>query len=107
MIVCLSVFLDTQLMFLSVTTISFAFLFACCVYCLSTCISRNVYIYFYFFFSVRTGLQRFKPLDPNALVPGRNLAESVSLSSLSLGGVPRQKFLLVTVMDKEVRKMIG
>ena len=54
------------------------------------------------FHSVRTGLQRFRPLDPNAPVPGRIPSDSTSLSSLSLGGVPRQKFLLVTLLDKEV-----
>ncbi|KAJ7386497.1 KICSTOR complex protein szt2 [Desmophyllum pertusum] len=51
---------------------------------------------------IRTGLQRFKPLDPNAPVPGRMLPDNVSLSSLSVGGVPRQKFLLVTILDKDV-----
>ena len=94
-------------MFLSVTTISLPS-YLLVVWTVYPPVSLGMYIYiFNFFFSVRTGLQRFKPLDPNALVPGRNLAESVSLSSLSLGGVPRQKFLLVTVKDKEVRKMIG
>ena len=95
-------------MFLSVTTISLpSYLLVVWTVYPPVSLGMYIYIYFYFFFSVRTGLQRFKPLDPNALVPGRNLAESVSLSSLSLGGVPRQKFLLVTVKDKEVRKMIG
>ena len=106
MTVCLSVIPDTQFMFLSVTTISLPS-YLLVVFTVYPPVSLGMYIYIYFFFSVRTGLQRFKPLDPNALVPGRNLAESVSLSSLSLGGVPRQKFLLVTVKDKEVRKMIG
>ena len=52
--------------------------------------------------SVRPGLQRFKPLDPNASVPGRIISDNTSLSSLSVGGVPRQKFLLVTMLDKDV-----
>ena len=55
-----------------------------------------------FFISVRTGLQRFKPLDPNAPTLGRILPDNTSLSSLSVGGVPRQKFLLITIMDKDV-----
>ena len=59
------------------------------------------------FILVRTGLQRFKPLDPNAPVPGRMLPpDNASLSSLSVGGVPRQKFLLVTIMDKDVSFII-
>ena len=55
-----------------------------------------------FCISVRTGLQRFKPLDPNAAAPGRTLPDNTSLSSLCVGGVPRQKFLLITIMDKDV-----
>ena len=55
-----------------------------------------------FFLLVRTGLQRFKPLDPNAPTLGRMLPDNTSLSSLSVGGVPRQKFLLITIMDKDV-----
>ena len=58
--------------------------------------------FFFFFISVRPALQRFKPLDPNAPASGRIISDNTSLSSVCVGGVPRQKFLLVTIMDKDV-----
>lgn len=51
---------------------------------------------------IRPALQRFKPLDSNAPTPGRTFSDTTSLASLSVGGVPRQKFLLVTVLDRDV-----
>lgn len=61
------------------------------------------YNYHSFFISVRPALQCFKPLDPNAPKTGRISSDSNSLASLPVGGVPRQKFLLVTISDKDVR----
>ena len=71
---------------------------------LSACVSWSLILdrFVVLSISVRTGLQRFKPLDQNAPALGRTMPDNTSLSSLSVGGVPRQKFLLITIMDKDV-----